>query len=142
MSETLIPYKPKVHKALIMGQAKPQKRPRTVRNKRTGGVMTYSPKEGHEYYIYQLNIQKPKERFDCAIAIEFKFYFKRPKSVSWKKRPYPSVVPDLDNLEKFMCDAMNESYYKDDSLIVYKISSKVYAGKDEEPRTEITIKEY
>lgn len=45
--------------------------------------------------------------------------------------------PDLDNLTKFVQDALNKIYYKDDALICQLTAYKLYS---ERPRTEITLK--
>lgn len=72
------------------------------------------------------------------IAIEINFMFKIPKS--WPKKKADNAKlhtskPDLDNLEKAICDAMNGIVYKDDSQICMKQTKKVWGEKD-----EITVK--
>ena len=130
----------KEYSVTLYGEAKPQKRPRTFKHKHSGKNVTWSPKEGHEGYINQLLSNRPEHPFIGAIEVEFIFYMERPKSVSVKKRPYPTVKPDLSNLEKFLEDAMNKTYYKDDSNIVSKISKKIYLPKNQVPKTEIIIR--
>ncbi len=46
--------------------------------------------------------------------------------------------PDVDNVAKFVFDALNGIYWKDDAIIVDSRIVKIYGA---EPRTEITITE-
>ena len=66
--------------------------------------------------------------FEGPIAMSIIFRFKRPKSA--KKRPYPSVKPDLSNLTKLLEDAANGILYKDDSAICQSYVQKVYGETD------------
>lgn len=65
-----------------------------------------------------------------------------PKGISNKKRGEwhelkPHVKrPDLDNLVKTVCDALNGIAFEDDSALVQIVASKIYS---ENPRTEITL---
>ena len=43
---------------------------------------------------------------------------------------YKSSKADLDNLVKFVCDALNGIFYKDDSQIVSIYASKVWGAED------------
>lgn len=61
---------------------------------------------------------------DEAIDVELLFRFKRPKSVT---RPYPSVKPDLDKLERAVLDAITGVLIVDDALVVDLSSKKRYA---------------
>ena len=76
-----------------------------------------------------------------AMIVEIEYYFKRPDShygtgrnsdIVKKSSPQRMVKrPDLDNLNKAVCDAMQDSgLLKDDSAIVRLISTKHYVGKD------------
>lgn len=60
------------------------------------------------------------------LKIEFVFELSRPKSVPEKKRKYPIVKPDIDNLVKLYCDAMNGIVYEDDTQICSLVASKYY----------------
>ena len=65
------------------------------------------------------------------------FYLKRPKYA--KKRLYPSVKPDIDNLTKGILDPLEGLFYKNDSQIVVLEASKKYSAS--EPHVEVTIME-
>lgn len=72
--------------------------------------------------------------YDEPVEVIITFLFPRPKSHSRLKREtrWHSVKPDLDNLEKSVCDALNGLLWRDDSLISYKVSSKRYCNEFEE----------
>lgn len=121
----------------LYGDCQPQARPRLF--KRFGRSYVYSPKKGQESYIQQLKLKKPKVPLTGAIDVEIKFYIKRPKSVTEKKRPYPIVKPDLDNLAKGVLDAMNKLFFIDDSQIIKLNLSKEYAVNS---KTEVIVNEH
>ena len=64
---------------------------------------------------------------DTPLSVSVDFYITRPKSVSVKKRPFPTVKSDLDNYEKALLDALNGIVWKDDSQIVEIRARKLYA---------------
>ena len=53
-----------------------------------------------------------------ALELTLTFALPRPKSVPRRKRPAPVVVPDFDNFEKIVADAMNGIMYHDDRQVV------------------------
>lgn len=64
------------------------------------------------------------------LVVRVMFSITRPVSVSVKRRPFPSVRPDIDNLVKPTHDALTDAgLWKDDALIVSSISSKAYVGE-------------
>jgi Holliday junction resolvase RusA-like endonuclease len=70
-------------------------------------------------------------------------YVPIPKSFSKKKHSFaaastlrPTTKPDLDNVVKIVCDALNNVVYDDDKLIISMIAEKYY---DERPRLEVTV---
>lgn len=69
-----------------------------------------------------------------ALELIICFYLKRPSSISEKKRPYPTVCPDLDNYLKAFLDAGNGIIYKDDAQVVRLMASKAYAPQGHYPR--------
>jgi len=74
--------------------------------------------------------------FTGPITVVSTFYMRRPKSV---KRNYPSVVPDLDKLERGLWDALTQAgAWQDDSLVIMSLSSKVYAD-DRPPGATVEI---
>lgn len=65
---------------------------------------------------------------NTPLAVDITFFVKRPKTV--RKRPYPSVKPDLDNLIKMLLDACNKMIFTDDALICELSAKKIYAEED------------
>ena len=79
------------------------------------------------------------------LAVSFRFYFPRPKAMTWKKREMPRAPkpgkPDLDNLFKSCADALTGLLFTDDALIASARVDKWIAAGDEQPRTVITVEE-
>lgn len=72
-------------------------------------------------------------------------YYKIPKSFSKKKRTEalsgavrPQTKPDIDNVVKVVCDALNKVAYNDDTQVVKIVAEKYYG---ETPGLIIEIKE-
>lgn len=82
---------------------------------------------------------------ECPLAVTLTFVFPRPKYLTWKTKPMPRAwminVPDLDNLEKSVLDALNKVVYVDDRQVCKVNKIKVYASGDEPPRVHIAISE-
>lgn len=65
------------------------------------------------------------------IRLHIDFFMPRPASVSPKKRPMPTVAPDLDKLIRAVGDALKDAgVYKDDCLICSVKAVKHYASDD------------
>lgn len=80
--------------------------------------------------------------FDCAVAYRAQYLFRRPQSISAKKRPFHVVPPDRSKLDRSMEDALTDAgVWRDDSLVVYSISAKKYVA-DEPPGAIIEVWEY
>lgn len=63
----------------------------------------------------------------CSLQIQI--LLPRPASVSVKKRPMPSVKPDLDKMVRAIMDALKVAgVYADDALVVKLWVIKQYAG--------------
>lgn len=71
---------------------------------------------------------------DGAILARMVFSFRRPKSIKYTKRPFPSVYPDLSKLCRATEDALKAAgAIMDDALIVeYTRLAKVYCNEDPE----------
>jgi len=71
---------------------------------------------------------------DGPIVARMVFSFRRPKSIKFSNRPFPSVYPDLSKLCRSTEDALKAAgVIADDSLIVeYTRLAKVYCGEDED----------
>jgi len=129
----------------ILGEPKAQKRHRHV--KMGNFVRQYDPSasdKGDFLSVIQKNA--PSEPFQTPLYVNIAFYFSRPKShfktgknshVLKENAPYwHTSKPDVDNLAKFVMDAMNKIYWKDDSFISSCHITKQYSAK---PNTKIQI---
>lgn len=61
-----------------------------------------------------------------ALDLHLSFCLMRPKSVPFKKRPSPTVKPDVDNLAKAVLDAANGILWVDDAQICRLTVEKSY----------------
>ncbi len=68
------------------------------------------------------------------------FFRSKPKSHG-KRDLFPVTRPDLSNYVKLVEDALNGLLWVDDSQIVISTLRKMYADKDEEARTVVSITE-
>lgn len=129
----------------IPGEPKTQQRHRTF--KRGTFTGTYDPSEKDKKNFLVLCMEKkPEKPIDSPINMELTFYCGRPKNhygtgskatVLKPTAPHFNVSrPDIDNLQKFVMDALNSVFYRDDSLICILSSAKLY---DDVPRIEIKI---
>ena len=111
-------------------------------------AMAYTPKKTHdaekvikdEFVKYHNDFKMPDK---CPICLKVRFYMPIPSSLSKPKKKtllsdfYHLKRPDVDNLLKLVCDALNGVAWKDDSDIASTFAVKGYS---EVPRTEIEIK--
>ena len=95
---------------------------------RTGRAYTPAKTKAHESHLKRLLIEAYGlgEPMAGPVAVTILFGLKRPKGVSAKKRPYPAVKPDLDNLAKAVLDALNEVVIADDNQVVKLTLEKCY----------------
>ena len=130
---------------VVPGEPKGKGRPRVVR--RGAYTMTYSPQDTRDYETEvrwcwrDAGLKRYPD--DAHLYIRITAYFKIPKSVSKKKREMmlndeirPTKKPDLDNIAKIICDALNGEAYKDDAAIVDLRIKKYYS---ENPRVEVFL---
>ena len=66
---------------------------------------------------------------DGALCVELNFALLRPKSVSEKRRPHPTVMPDLDKLVRAVLDALTGIVIVDDALVVDLHATKEYSDE-------------
>lgn len=88
-----------------------------------------------ERECFQYHIRKQWDRLALIdpVMIEMIYYMPLPKGFSKKKKEkallcevYPDKRPDLDNLNKFLCDCLKGIVMQDDSQIVSLHSKKLY----------------
>ena len=76
---------------------------------------------GSNWPHYEM-IKKP-----TPVKVSITFYLTQPKRSKWD---YPTGKPDIDNLEKSICDAAEGILYENDSQIIEKHSYKWWARKE------------
>jgi len=96
---------------------------------------TYNPKKYTDYKKALLLSAKTqcKTYFDGAIRLEVTFYMPIPASLSKVKREallgkQHIKKPDTDNLLKSVKDALEGTYYKNDSQICEVVAKKIYSS--------------
>ena len=126
----------------IKGSPKALKRHRTSRN---GHTYDPSKKDKADFLVKSLK-SAPKLPLNGPIFMSIEFYMARPKS-HYRTGKYKHLLkdnapkhytktPDIDNLEKFVADALNKVFYIDDAMITHVYKSKVYSDN---PRTIINL---
>jgi Holliday junction resolvase RusA-like endonuclease len=71
----------------------------------------------------------PAELMRGAVRVTLRFTFVRPASVSAKKRPMPTVKPDLDKLTRAVLDALTGVIWADDAQVCDMTVSKRYGER-------------
>ena len=106
---------------------------------------TYNPKKYTDYKKLFLSLAKRESKtyFNGGIKAEVVFYMQIPKSLSKKKHTsligqFHTKKPDADNLLKTVKDALEGTFYKNDSQICDVSVKKIYSEK---PRVELILKE-
>lgn len=118
---------------------------------RGGFAKAYTPETTASYenlinlsYIQALN-GAPSPYWDKPVRIRIQAIYQIPKSFSKKRTAAaldglirPQVKPDIDNVVKIVCDALNKVAYKDDTQVVEMAACKLYGV---EPMVRIDIDE-
>ena len=108
------------------------------RHRLKGG--TYDPSKKDKDDFVKAVGDLPDEKMTNPIKCELHFYCKRPKThfKTGKKSnelkenapKYNTNNKDLDNMVKFVLDALNDKLYVDDNLIIEITCKKMYAVDD------------
>ena len=108
------------------------------RHRLKGGTYDPSKKEKDEFIKSIENF--PTEKMTKPIKCTLLFYCKRPKNhyktgknshvLKDSSPKYNINNKDLDNMVKFVLDALNDKLYTDDSLIIEINCSKLYAENE------------
>lgn len=111
-----------------------------------GRIKTPDQTVMYENYIKLLYKSSVKKYFEGPIKMTITAYYSIAKGDSKKRReqklkgeirPY-NIKPDIDNVVKVICDALNEVAYHDDTQIVSLKAGKYFSDK---PRVEVQIEE-
>lgn len=125
----------------VDGEPQGKARPRVTRY----GV--YTPKKTVEYEksIKNAFLSAGGRMTESPVKVSVLAYYKIPKSASKAKSAamnageiMPTKKPDLDNIAKCVCDALNGIAYKDDAQICVLSVRKLYSA---EPHIEVKISE-
>lgn len=136
-----------IAKFTVFGEPQGKARPRFSR--RGGGVTTYTPKKTVDY---EREVVRAYKR-ECGglyfgakipLIVYITAFFKPPKSASKEALQQmfagdspPTKKPDVDNIIKAVCDALNGVAYVDDAQVVFCSCKKRWAAT--EPRVAVTI---
>jgi Holliday junction resolvase RusA-like endonuclease len=137
-----------------LGTPKPKGRPRTVRNRHTGFVQTYTPDATVSWEqaigwqakqaLAWVEVNHPGEVAECLpftdrILANIRFNLKRPKSAP-KRVKYPMSGGDVDNLAKSVLDALqNVQVIGDDKTVTDTIVIKRFADDDHPEGVEVEL---
>lgn len=118
---------------IVPGKPQAKQRPRHTR-----GGHTYTPKETKLYeqkvrQCYQE--QCPNTWINGPITLSVIASFLPPKS---RKRHYPTIKPDIDNIVKGISDALNGVAFEDDCQVIRLYAIKEYANVEQ---VKVTILE-
>lgn len=114
-------------------------KPRSLKRHRTGKHGRYDPSAGDKQaFLLLASGHKPEIPFTGPLDMILTFVFKRPKS-HYRTGKYSEVLksnapkhhtstPDLDNLVKFVCDALNKEFFVDDKQVRLINAIKVYGA--------------
>lgn len=100
-------------------------------------------KQRHEKMIYQVNVESKifeTEKFGSVpLGLDVRFYLPRLDNAKRRKKIWPVGYPDLDNLLKFLLDALSKNHlFPDDRFFAQINMQKIYSNI---PRTVFTIRE-
>ncbi len=135
---------------VVQGNPIAKQRHRSRTNKGQSFATNYNPSEKDELnFLYKAKMVLGSiTPISGPIKIDCTYYFKRPRShmatgknkggVRGSAPKYHTITPDIDNLDKFLFDALNGYLWVDDKQIVESCSRKLYS-ENENGRSEIDI---
>lgn len=122
-------------------------RPRFVRS--TGRTYTDKNTASYENLVRMAFTEAYPDWVPAAGAVELHIWITFAVPASWSKKKQAAALngeirmtskPDIDNIEKSICDGLNTVAWKDDSQIDTKFSCKKY-GNQSEVRVTMIIRE-
>ena len=89
------------------------------------------------------DMQKDKFPIDGPLVVEIEVILPRPKNMTWKTKPMPSVLHtkrgDVDNYAKAVLDAMDGIFWQDDCQVSKLYVSKWIAAGGERPHVRVMV---
>lgn len=127
----------------LFGEPQAQVRPRFSRV--NNFMRVYDPQSSiKEGCRWQIRSQFREAPFPFPLSVDLIFYLPIPKATSKKLRTQmlnglvtPMKKPDIDNLQKFILDCLNNLVFKDDAQVVEIKARKIYSTN---PGTLIRIR--
>lgn len=117
---------------MIPGDPMGKQRPKF--NRWTKSAHTPEKTMSYETYVKELYVTNRFPMLEGYIQVGITAFYRIPKSTSNKKRQQmlnnellPDKKPDLDNVAKIICDALNAIAYLDDKQIVSLTVNKFYS---------------
>lgn len=129
----------------VLGSAKPKGSHDPMRNPHTNEIYLRPASAGLKAWEHQVRTEAARAIalngifFTEAVRVEIAFTFRRPVSVSVKKRPDMIVAPDIDKTCRSCLDAMTGILWRDDAQVTQLVASKAYGAADQPSRVEITV---
>lgn len=123
----------------VCGVAAPQGSKNPGRSRTTGKMFVYEQnterQKGWRDSVITAAAETRKfyshETFDGPVEVAIFLRMPRPASVSVKRRPFPSVKPDIDKLARNILDGLTQAaVYRDDAQVVRLYVEKQYATDD------------
>jgi len=122
----------------VPGKPMALKRHRQFKKGNFTGTYDLAEDDKASFLVISVN-NRPIKPIEGPIKLKIAFYFSRPKS-HYRTGQFSHVLkdsapkwhtstPDTDNLVKFVCDAYNHIFWKDDSQICILIATKSYADQ-------------
>ena len=131
---------------------KPQGKQRAKVSTFGGFARAYTPEQTVSYenriiLSYKQALNGGKTPFwETPVSVKIIAHHAIPKSFSKKKREgalagdiRPQTKPDIDNVVKVVCDALNGVAYRDDTQVIRVQAEKIYS---DEPKLVIAIREF
>ncbi|MEY7998634.1 RusA family crossover junction endodeoxyribonuclease [Clostridium sp. Mt-5] len=126
---------------IVPGEPMGKQRPKF--NRWTKSAHTPEKTLNYETYVKELYVNNRLPMLEGYIRVHIIAFYKIPKSTSNKKRQQmlnnellPDKKPDLDNVAKIICDALNTIAYLDDKQIVSLTVNKFYS---EQPQVVVKL---
>jgi Holliday junction resolvase RusA-like endonuclease len=110
-----------------------QGRPKALKRHKDSTGRKYDPSSVDKGdFAIKCSHVRPREPFDFPIHVYLQFHFEKSAKAG------DVTVGDIDNLNKFVFDALNGIFWKDDRYIDRITAVRCYDGN---PRTEVVIRE-
>lgn len=144
-----MPERSDMVKFTVPGNPQGKARAKTVRNRYTGKVNSFTPEKTllYENLITEIFETASHERWMNGepLKVSIVAFYPIPKSTSNNKKTLmlagqlrPTKKPDADNVAKVICDALNGIAYHDDTQVV-ELTVHKYFG--EVPKVRVQIQE-